>query len=52
MTCLWQTARNRNQVRFEDWMNLDLQYIDHWSLKLDFVILLKTLGVVFTGEGR
>lgn len=52
MTCLWQTARNRNGVRFEDWMNLDLQYIDNWSLKLDFVILLKTLGVVFTGEGR
>jgi len=52
MTCLWQTSRNRNEVRFEDWMNLDLQYIDNWSLKLDFVILLKTLGVVFTGEGR
>ena len=52
MTCLWQTSRNRNEVRFEDWMNLDLQYIDNWSLKLDFVILFKTLGVVFTGEGR
>jgi exopolysaccharide biosynthesis polyprenyl glycosylphosphotransferase len=52
MTCLWQTARNRNEVRFEDWMNLDLQYIDNWSLKLDFVILLRTLRVVFSGEGR
>jgi exopolysaccharide biosynthesis polyprenyl glycosylphosphotransferase len=52
MTCLWQTARNRNEVRFEDWMNLDLQYIDNWSLKLDFMILLKTLRVVFSGEGR
>jgi exopolysaccharide biosynthesis polyprenyl glycosylphosphotransferase len=52
MTCLWQTARSRNEVRFEDWMNLDLQYIDNWSLKLDFVILLRTLGVVFKGEGR
>lgn len=52
MTCLWQTSRKRNEVRFEDWMNLDLQYIDNWSLKLDFLILLKTLGVVFTGEGR
>jgi exopolysaccharide biosynthesis polyprenyl glycosylphosphotransferase len=52
MTCLWQTARNRNEVRFEDWMNLDLQYIDNWSLKLDFVILLKTIRVVFSGEGR
>ena len=52
MTCLWQTARNRNGVRFEDWMTLDLQYIDNWSLKLDFVILLKTVGVVVSGEGR
>jgi len=52
MTCLWQTARNRNEVPFEQWMNLDLQYIDNWSLKLDFVILLKTIGVVFSGEGR
>jgi lipopolysaccharide/colanic/teichoic acid biosynthesis glycosyltransferase len=52
MTCLWQTARNRNEVPFEQWMNLDLKYIDNWSLKLDFVILLKTIGVVFSGEGR
>jgi lipopolysaccharide/colanic/teichoic acid biosynthesis glycosyltransferase len=37
---------------FEQWMNLDLQYIDNWSLKLDFVILFKTIGVVFSGEGR
>jgi lipopolysaccharide/colanic/teichoic acid biosynthesis glycosyltransferase len=52
MPCLWQTALNRNEVRFEDWMNLDLQYIDNWSLKLDFLILLRTLRVVFSGEGR
>jgi len=52
MTCLWQTTQNRSDVRFEDWMTLDLQYIDNWSLKLDFLILLKTIGVVFTGQGR
>ena len=52
MTCLWQTSQNRNDVRFEDWMNLDLQYIDSWSLKLDFLILLKTIRVVFSGAGR
>jgi lipopolysaccharide/colanic/teichoic acid biosynthesis glycosyltransferase len=33
-------------------MNLDLEYIDNWSLKLDFMILLKTFGVVLSGEGR
>jgi lipopolysaccharide/colanic/teichoic acid biosynthesis glycosyltransferase len=51
MTCLWQTAHNRNEVRFEDWMNLDLECIDNWSLKLDFMIHLKTLpSGVFRGR--
>jgi len=52
MTCLWQTSQNRNDVAFEDWMKLDLEYIDNWSLKLDFMILLRTVGVVLCGEGR
>jgi exopolysaccharide biosynthesis polyprenyl glycosylphosphotransferase len=52
ITCLWQTASRRNEVCFEDWMTLDLEYIDNWSLKLDLVILLKTLRVVLCGEGR
>jgi lipopolysaccharide/colanic/teichoic acid biosynthesis glycosyltransferase len=49
---LASSHHNRNEVSFEQWMNLDLEYIDNWSLKLDFVILFKILGVVFTGEGR
>lgn len=52
MTCLWQTASCRNDVCFEDWMKLDLEYIDNWSLKLDLVILLKTIRVVLSGQGR
>ena len=50
ITCLWQIA-GRNKIGFEEWMRLDLQYIDSWSLWLDFIILLKTIPVVLTGRG-
>ena len=50
MTCLWQIS-GRNEVSFEDWMKLDLTYIDNWSLLLDLKILLKTLPVVLLGRG-
>jgi exopolysaccharide biosynthesis polyprenyl glycosylphosphotransferase len=50
MTCLWQIS-GRNQVSFEDWMKLDLTYIDNWSLLLDLKILLKTVPVVLLGRG-
>ena len=52
MTCLWQTTPGRNDMSFKEWMNLDLKYIDHWSLGLDFKILFKTAWVVLKGEGR
>jgi exopolysaccharide biosynthesis polyprenyl glycosylphosphotransferase len=50
MTCLWQIS-GRNEVSFEDWMKLDLVYIDNWSLLLDLKILLKTVPVVLLGRG-
>jgi exopolysaccharide biosynthesis polyprenyl glycosylphosphotransferase len=49
-TCLWQIG-GRNNLSFEDWMRLDLKYIDTWSLALDFQILFKTIGVLFRGTG-
>ena len=52
ITCLWQCTKKRNDISFKEWMNLDLTYIDSWSLKLDFKILIKTALVVFTGQGR
>ena len=52
LTCLWQITTCRNDVSFRDWMNLDLKYIDEWSLGLDFKILFKTPWVVLLGEGR
>lgn len=51
LTCLWQIS-GRNQVRdFQDWVKLDLDYIDRWSLALDFKILLRTIPAVILGLG-
>ncbi len=51
LTCLWQ-VQGRNQVTdFKDWVRLDLEYIDHWSLWLDFQILLRTVPAVVAGAG-
>jgi len=52
MTCLWQIAPRRNELSFEDWMKLDLKYIDNWSLFNDFKILVLTAKTVLTGAGR
>lgn len=50
LTCLWQ-IRGRNAIPFEEWMKLDLKYIDNWSLALDFIILCKTIPAVVKGKG-
>lgn len=50
LTCLWQ-VNGRNEIDFEDWMKLDLEYIDNWSLWLDTKILVKTVPVVLKGNG-
>jgi exopolysaccharide biosynthesis polyprenyl glycosylphosphotransferase len=50
ITCLWQVS-GRNGIDFEDWMRLDLAYIDTWSLRLDALILLRTVPVVLTARG-
>lgn len=51
LTCLWQ-IRGRNTVtQFDDWVRMDLEYIDEWSLWLDFWILLRTIPVVLLGHG-
>jgi exopolysaccharide biosynthesis polyprenyl glycosylphosphotransferase len=51
ITCIWQVS-GRNNIPFDQWMKLDMQYIDTWSLKLDFIIILKTIRVVLTGDGQ
>ncbi len=50
ITCLWQIA-GRSAIPFEKWMEMDLQYIDKWSLWLDFQILLRTIPAVIRGSG-
>ncbi len=50
LTCLWQVS-GRNNLDFERWMELDLEYIDSWSPMLDLKILLKTIPAVLTGNG-
>ncbi len=50
VTCLWQ-INGRNKIDFEEWMRLDLEYIDRWSLKEDARILAKTLPAVLKGNG-
>jgi exopolysaccharide biosynthesis polyprenyl glycosylphosphotransferase len=51
LTCLWQ-VRGRNRISdFRDWVRLDLEYIDQWSLWLDMKILARTVPVVLFGWG-
>jgi exopolysaccharide biosynthesis polyprenyl glycosylphosphotransferase len=50
LTCVWQVS-GRNEISFQDWMLLDMRYIDHWSLYGDFHLIWKTVPVVLTGRG-
>jgi exopolysaccharide biosynthesis polyprenyl glycosylphosphotransferase len=50
LTCLWAIC-GRDGVDFETWMKMDMQYIDNWSLALDWKILLRTIPRVLTGHG-
>jgi len=50
LTCLWILA-GRDEVDFENWMKMDMEYIDNWSLALDCEIILSPLPRVLTGEG-
>ena len=51
ITCIWQVS-GRNSIPFDQWMKMDMQYIDTWSLKLDIIIILKTIKVVLMGDGQ
>lgn len=51
ITCLWQISGRNNIKDFNQWAKLDLEYIDHWSLWLDMVILFKTIPVVILTRG-
>jgi len=50
LTCLWQ-VKGRRKIKFHEWMQMDLEYLDNWSLWLDFKILVKTIPAVLFGSG-
>jgi len=50
ITCLWQVT-GRNEIKFDEWMKLDMQYIDNWSLTLDLKILFLTIKAVISRKG-
>ncbi len=52
LTCSWQIAPSRNDLTFDQWMKMDLEYIDRWSLFLDFKLLVLTFKAVLMGSGR
>ncbi len=51
LTCLWQISGRNDVTDFKDWVRLDLEYIDNWSLWLDLKILWRTVPIVLTGAG-
>ena len=51
LTCLWQISGRSEITDFDEWVRLDLEYIDNWSLWLDFKIFFKTIPVVVFGKG-
>lgn len=50
LTCLW-AVQGRDALDFDTWMKMDMQYIDNWSLVLDWKIMLRTIPRVLTGKG-
>lgn len=52
LTCFWQVQPKRNNLSFDEWLELDLKYIQECSFKTDLLILIKTIGAVFNGEGE
>ncbi|NMC63162.1 MAG: sugar transferase [SAR324 cluster bacterium] len=51
MTCTWQVNGRNDIQNFEEWVRMDLDYIDNWSLWSDFIILFKTIPAVLLGKG-
>lgn len=51
LSCFWQIKPERNSIKFDKWMEMDLVYIDNWSLRLDLLILFKTIKTIFQRSG-
>jgi lipopolysaccharide/colanic/teichoic acid biosynthesis glycosyltransferase len=51
LTCIWQIEGRNKVTDFQDWVRMDLDYIDNWSIPLDLYILLRTIPVVLFWKG-
>jgi len=52
LTCFWQVSHGRYRISFDEWIRLDLKYIDQWTLLVDLGLICRTFGVVFRGTGE
>ena len=52
LTCTWQVSGRNDIEEFSTWVEMDLEYIDNWSLLRDFVLLFRTIPAVVLGTGR
>ncbi|MEY8436278.1 sugar transferase [Atopobiaceae bacterium 24-176] len=52
ITCYWQTRRNRDDISFDEWVDLDLLYIEQRSVKTDAKLIVQTVGVALTAQGN
>jgi lipopolysaccharide/colanic/teichoic acid biosynthesis glycosyltransferase len=50
ITCTWQVS-GRNEIGFDQWVDMDIEYIESWSLRSDLSLLLRTLPAVISGHG-
>lgn len=52
LTCIWQVQKNRNNISFKDWMNMDVEYVENQSIALDLKLIFKTFKAVLTCQGE
>lgn len=52
LTCYWQVSDNRDDISFDEWVELDIKYIKEQSMSVDMHLILKTFKAVFTGQGH
>lgn len=52
LTCYWQVSDNRDDISFDEWVDLDIKYIKEQSMKVDLKLILRTFKAVFTGQGN
>ncbi len=52
LTCIWQVHKNRNAITFDEWMDMDNEYVDNQSIGLDLKLIFKTVGAVLNAQGE